>query len=138
VWLYHHGRQHNFKVTPTCAGLAAVAAPPGTQPPSRYIYFKLLNWVKIESTNGNLASTGNSNAKTATPTPGIPDPANANKTIKPGATPTPGIPDAANIKKQLEKNAGIANAVMNANRSAAPPMMMNKKKQAGPIGNRQP
>ncbi len=95
-------------------------------------------WVKIEPTNGNAASIPNANSKTVTPTPGIPDPANANKVVKPGATPTPGIPDAANIKKQLEKNAALANAVMNANMPTAPPVMMNKKKRPGPIGNRQP
>lgn len=98
-------------------------------------------WTKIEPTNGagsNSPAATNSGAG-STPTPGIPDPANFNKPFKPGATPTPGIPDAANIRKQMQRNAESANAansVMNANRPTAPPTMMNKKKQPGPMANK--
>ena len=39
-----------------------------------------------------------------TPTPGIPDPANLRKPFKPGATPTPGIPDPETLRKQMQGN----------------------------------
>jgi len=40
--------------------------------------------------------------KGATPTPGIPSAANANKIAKPGVTPTPGIPDAETLRRQMQ------------------------------------
>ncbi|HRA40917.1 MAG TPA: hypothetical protein PK108_10195 [Pyrinomonadaceae bacterium] len=39
--------------------------------------------------------------KGATPTPGIPSPAELKKGIKPGVTPTPGIPSAEELKKAM-------------------------------------
>lgn len=47
--------------------------------------------------------------KGATPTPGIPDPKEANKPFKPGATPTPGIPDPETLKKQMNQPASNVN-----------------------------
>lgn len=69
-----------------------------------------------------------------TPTPGIPDPATANKTNAPGGTPTPGIPPANQLGKPLPKGAtptpGIPdpatikrqlNSTSNVNMQAPPP-----------------
>jgi hypothetical protein len=39
-----------------------------------------------------------------TPTPGIPDPANLRKPFKPGATPTPGIPSPEEMRRQMQRN----------------------------------
>lgn len=46
----------------------------------------------------------------ATPTPGIPDPANVNVKIKPGATPTPGIPSPEELRRQLQRGTNAAPA----------------------------
>ncbi len=54
--------------------------------------------------------------KGATPTPGIPDPANLNKPAPKGATPTPGIPDEKTLKEQMNrviKDANVVNRPVN-------------------------
>ncbi|MGI8811400.1 MAG: hypothetical protein ACR2IH_02590 [Pyrinomonadaceae bacterium] len=65
----------------------------------------------------------------ATPTPGIPDPKNLGKQLKPGATPTPGIPSEAELRRQLKT------PISNVNTNAAPsgPMMMRERKRPLPI-----
>ncbi len=68
--------------------------------------------------------------KGATPTPGIPSPAELKKPFKPGATPTPGIPDPATLRKQM----GMP--PLNVNAPPAPkagevPMMKSNRKLAG-------
>lgn len=58
----------------------------------------------------------------ATPTPGIPPPDQLGKPLPKGATPTPGIPDSATIKRQL-------NSTSNVNMQAPPPPGADK----GPV-----
>lgn len=54
--------------------------------------------------NGNVGADGsNAMRPGATPTPGIPDPANVNVRIKPGATPTPGIPSPEEMRRQMQQ-----------------------------------
>lgn len=80
------------------------------------------------------ANAVNAVPKGATPTPGIPDPADLNKKPKPGATPTPGIPDQETLKKQLQRPANV---------SATPPAgeapsMMRSTNTNGPRTVRKP
>lgn len=71
------------------------------------------------------ANAVNAVPKGATPTPGIPDPKNGNRQVKPGATPTPGIPDPETLRKMLKQPTG------NVNTPPPPPSgdsMMKKRK----------
>ncbi len=53
--------------------------------------------------NGNMPASNTPGQPGATPTPGIPDPANVNVKPKPGATPTPGIPSPDEIRRQMNR-----------------------------------
>lgn len=74
------------------------------------------------------ANAINAVPKGATPTPGIPDPANINKPLKPGATPTPGIPDAETLRRQMNQ--------VRPNANVPPPpanTRPNERKMPGPV-----
>lgn len=57
----------------------------------------IMNGNTVMGTGANTVRPG------ATPTPGIPDPANVNVKMKPGATPTPGIPSPEEMRRQMQR-----------------------------------
>jgi hypothetical protein len=67
--------------------------------------------------------------KGATPTPGIPSPAAANKMVKPGVTPTPGIPDRETLRRQMQ---GLDTTNMNAE-PGGDMRMMKKPRRPGNV-----
>ncbi len=76
--------------------------------------------------NGNLPASNTPGQPGATPTPGIPDPANVNVKPKPGATPTPGIPSPEEIKRQMNRVVNSmppANGTVTQGNRASRPMM---------------
>ncbi len=78
----------------------------------------------------------------ATPTPGIPDPANVNVKMKPGATPTPGIPSPEEMRRQMQRlsNSGPppANAPSMMRSTNSAPSMMRSVNANSPRSVRKP
>ena len=70
-----------------------------------------------------IPANGGQLPKGATPTPGIPSPAELKKPFKPGATPTPGIPDQETIRKALGQRSTNVNTSPPTGNN--PPMMKN-------------
>jgi hypothetical protein len=59
--------------------------------------------------------------KGTTPTPGIPPPDQLGKPLPKGATPTPGIPDPATIKKQMSQPSNVNMQAAPSMRDTSPP-----------------
>lgn len=92
--------------------------------------------------NGIGVNANTARPNGATPTPGIPNPADIKRGIKPGTTPTPGIPSAEEMRIMLRKTQKNANINAPAMKGTDKPMMEGDRpammKSNKPTGGKPP